>query len=136
MVDLAPLAQLLESTLLRTDTHFPRLAEVQPAGLYRVNVTNTGAVDASDVVLGFISPPGAGTNNLPLKSLFGFEKVFVKAGQSVTVDLYPQMTELAVTGLGGERSPLAGVYRVSFGLSETADHGQGYTTAELVAGFA
>ena len=31
---------------------------------------------------------GAGTNGLPLKRLFGFERVHVKAGQSVNVYLY------------------------------------------------
>ena len=30
--------------------------------------------DADDVVLGFVSPPGAGTGGLPLKSLFAFER--------------------------------------------------------------
>ena len=43
------------------------------AASYWVNVTNTGAVDSDDVVLGFLVPPGAGTNGTPLQQLFGFE---------------------------------------------------------------
>ena len=50
---------------------------------YTVNVTNTGSVDADDVVLGFMTPPGAGENGVPLKTLFGFERVHVKAGETV-----------------------------------------------------
>lgn len=50
---------------------------------YVVNVTNTGTVDSDDVVLGFISPPDAGTDGAPLSTLFDFERVHVKAGQTV-----------------------------------------------------
>ena len=39
---------------------------------FSVNVTNTGSVDADDVVLGFLTPPGAGEDGVPLQSLFGF----------------------------------------------------------------
>jgi hypothetical protein len=54
-------------------------------GAYTVNVTNTGSRDADYVVLGFLVAPGAGTNGVPLQQLFGFERVFVPAGQTVTV---------------------------------------------------
>ena len=43
------------------------------AANYWVNVTNTGPVDSDDVVLGFVVPPGAGQNGVPLQQLFGFE---------------------------------------------------------------
>ena len=47
------------TTKAQTDTHFPRLTNVPPAGKYTIEVTNTGTVDADDVVLGFIAivPP-------------------------------------------------------------------------------
>eukprot|EP01052_Picozoa_sp_SAG31_P071318 SAG31_NODE_30230_length_384_cov_0.491228_1_plen_87_part_10 len=38
---------------------------------YMVNVTNSGNMDAVDVVLGFLAPPGAGENGVPLQVLFG-----------------------------------------------------------------
>eukprot|EP01043_Picozoa_sp_COSAG02_P059678 COSAG02_NODE_7649_length_2916_cov_1.289315_2_plen_493_part_01 len=81
-VNLNLLNELLATTKEKTDTHFPRLANTPPAGKYVIEVTNTGKLDADDVVLGFISPPGAGTNGIPLQSLFGFERIHVRAGQS------------------------------------------------------
>ena len=36
-------------------------------GAYAVNVTNTGTIDADDVVLGFLVPPGAGTGGVALQ---------------------------------------------------------------------
>merc|ERR1711907_709615 len=81
IVSIEPLAAILQGArhgFIRTD-------ELQKAGsatAFCVNVTNTGSVDADDVVLGFLTPPGAGTQGIPLKSLFGFERVHVKAGQT------------------------------------------------------
>ena len=132
-VSLAGLRELLDRTRRETGTHFPRLADVPAAGQFMLNVTNTGAVDADDVVLGFISPPGAGTDGLPLQTLFGFERVHVKAGETVSVYLYPQLTELAATGLDGGRYPLPGEYTISFGVAETAEQGMGFATTTLVA---
>ena len=53
--------------------------------VYTVNVTNTGKVDADYAALGFLVPPGAGTGGVPLQELFGFQRVHVPAGQTVTV---------------------------------------------------
>ena len=93
---------------------------------YLVNVTNIGGVDSDDVVLGFVHPPGAGSNGVPLQSLFGFERVHVKAGQSVTVFLAPALREFTQVGVGGERRVVAGEYRFRFGLTETVSAGGGY----------
>jgi hypothetical protein len=51
-------------------------------GHVTVNVTNAGGVDADEVVLGFISPP-TGTGR-PLKQLFEFTRVHIKAGHTAT----------------------------------------------------
>ena len=51
-------------------------------GHISVNVTNSGDVDADEVVLGFISPP-AGSGR-PLKQLFEFSRVHIKAGHTIT----------------------------------------------------
>jgi hypothetical protein len=48
-------------------------------GHVTVNVTNTGAVDADEVVLAFISPPAGGAGR-PQKLLFEFTRVHVTAG--------------------------------------------------------
>jgi len=38
-------------------------------------VTNTGVMDADDVVLGFLTPPSAGVNGVPLQTLYAFDRV-------------------------------------------------------------
>jgi len=96
---------------------------------YSVNVTNTGHVDADDVVLGFLTPPGAGQNGVPLKSLFGFERVHVKAGATVTVFLYPSILDFAQVSLDGQLQVFPGEYKVHFGVAETQSHGMGYVEA-------
>lgn len=63
------------------------LADAAPLVSYSVNVTNTGKMDADDVVLGFLVPPGAGVNGVPLQSLYAFNRVHVPAGKTVTVEL-------------------------------------------------
>ena len=42
------------------------LAGAAPLVNWTINVTNTGEMDADDVVLGFMTPPGAGENGVPL----------------------------------------------------------------------
>ena len=98
---------------------------------YVVNVSNIGSIDADDVVLGFLVPPGAGSNGVPLQTLFGFERVHVKAGQSVSVTIYPSLTDFTHVTLQGERVPLAGEYSVRFGLKETRALGQGFAEHKL-----
>eukprot|EP01063_Lacrimia_lanifica_P019014 TRINITY_DN25_c1_g1_i1.p1 TRINITY_DN25_c1_g1~~TRINITY_DN25_c1_g1_i1.p1 ORF type:complete len:777 (+),score=300.19 TRINITY_DN25_c1_g1_i1:50-2380(+) len=90
---------------------------------YVVNVTNTGAVDSDNVVLGFITPPNAGQNGAPLKSLFGFERVHVKAGATVSVYLYPEAADFALADAAGRFAAAAGEYTVHFGVEEAATSG-------------
>ena len=81
----------------------------------------------------FICLAGAGTDGLPLKSLFGFERIHVKAGATVSVFLYPALTELTRTTITGERQALPGEYQVSFGVESSQHFGMGYTMAKLVS---
>jgi hypothetical protein len=104
-----------------------------PAIQYTVNVTNTGSTDADDVVLGFLTPPGAGKDGVALQTLFGFERVHVKAGETVSVNLYPQLTDFAHVDLSGDRAALPGEYRVAFGVAAAASQGMGYAEATLLA---
>ena len=128
-LSLAPLAQLLRDTSARTGaSHFPRMADAAGAIAYMVNVTNTGTMDADDAVLGFVHPPGAGEGGVPLKSLFGFERVHVPAGATVSVYLYPALTDFAVTAADGTRAAKVGTYKLSFGV---AAPGMGYVEAPL-----
>ena len=110
--------------------HVPAALQATAAQFW-VNVTNTGAVDSDDVVLGFLVPPGAGQNGVPLQELFGFERVFVPAGQTVTVFLGAQGVRFTQAGVDGVRRALRGEYRVYFGEKESAARGQGYAEAVL-----
>ena len=132
-VPLGRLSAWLRESRAASGTEFPRLAEAPVAAEFVVNVSNTGDVDADDVVLGFLTPPGAGQGGVPLKTLFGFERVHVKAGQSVSVWLSPTELQLAAVGTDGVRRALPGEYAVSFGLPETRTLGMGYATTTLLA---
>eukprot|EP00325_Prymnesiales_sp_UTEX-LB-985_P000241 CAMPEP_0174703322 /NCGR_PEP_ID=MMETSP1094-20130205/7308_1 /TAXON_ID=156173 /ORGANISM="Chrysochromulina brevifilum, Strain UTEX LB 985" /LENGTH=773 /DNA_ID=CAMNT_0015901231 /DNA_START=17 /DNA_END=2338 /DNA_ORIENTATION=+ len=133
-VSLAPVRAMLDETYTAGRT-FPKAAytvgAASPLVSYFVNVTNTGAMDADDSVLGFLVPPGAGTNGIPKQTLFGFERVHVKAGETVTVNLYPALTDFALTSLDGTKLATNGEWTVKFGVKETAQHGQGYAEMKL-----
>jgi hypothetical protein len=79
IVDLTPVRQTVLSAASRSFAPFKALRE-RAGPVYIVNVTNTGAWDADDVVLGMLLPPGAGKGGVPLQTLFGFERVHVKSG--------------------------------------------------------
>ena len=73
--DLAPALDLdlISNALAPYATRpFPPQAWVDRMGAivqHVITVANTGLVDADDVVLGFIKPPGAGKDGVPLQSL-------------------------------------------------------------------
>ena len=108
------------------------LGAAAPLVSYAVNVTNTGAVDSDEVVLGFLKPPGAGEGGVPLQTLYGFDRVHVKAGQTVTVELYPSLADFTQVDGQGERHELAGEYTFHFGVAETVPHGGAYTEHKVV----
>lgn len=49
------------------------------------DVTNTGSRRGTEVAQLYISVPGAGQNNLPIKQLKGFERIDLEAGETKTV---------------------------------------------------
>ena len=105
--------------------HIPDALKATAAEFW-VNVSNTGAVDSADVVLGFLTPPGAGAGGVPLQELFGFERVFVRAGETVTVYLGCQGVRFTQPDTEGVRRVLRGQYTVQVGVRETAAHGMGF----------
>ena len=128
-ISLRPVADMLATTRQAGRT-FPSSSLLGAAGpliSFAINVTNTGETDADDAVLGFAAPPGAGEDGVPLQSLFGFERVHVKAGESVTVWLYPSLLEFTTVDLdGGRQLSVAGDFTFKFGVRETSTLGQGY----------
>jgi len=112
--------------------NFPTLESLAaPLASYQVNVTNTGQYDASDIVLGFIIPPGAGKDGVPMQYLFGFERVFVPRGQTVSVFLYPTIGDFTQVDADGVRVPVAGEYTIRFGLEDTYKYGQGLAVDKI-----
>jgi beta-D-xylosidase 4 len=110
--------------------HIPKALQATAADFF-VNVTNTGLVDSDDVVLGFLVPPGAGAGGVPLQELFGFERVHVRTGETVTVYLGAQGVSFCQADAAGVRHFLEGGYTVRFGVRETAAHGMGFAEARL-----
>merc|ERR1712087_406209 len=104
----------------------------KPLIKYVVNVTNTGKIDADDVVLGFLVPPGAGKNGVPLQTLFGFKRIHVKAGHTVSVWLYPSLLDFTTVNINGQRSVHPGDYAISFGVAATAVYGQGFAENKMI----
>jgi len=114
------------STTLGESSHtqwLKRGSKEHAIGQYEVKVTNTGSVDSDNVVLGFVTPPGAGQNGVPLQTLFGFERVHVKAGQSVSVYLYPEAADFALANADGVYQAVEGEYKISFGVQEAEASG-------------
>jgi len=69
---------------------------------------------------------------VPLQTLFGFERVHVPAGATVTVSLYPQASDFTIVDArSGARRVMAGEYTFRFGVEAAARHGQGYTEHRL-----
>jgi len=132
VVSLDPLRKLLASQRGASLVSLRALAATEPLVRYAVNVTNTGSVASDDVVLGFITPPDAGEDGAPLKSLFGFERVHVSPGQTVLVWLYPSLTDFAKVNADARITPLAGAYRITFGVAESAHLDMGYTEHGII----
>ena len=130
-VSLAPLRGLLRASddFIRHEDD----AALAPPAEYKIKVTNTGSVPADDVVLGFLTPPGAGVGGVPLQTLFGFERVHLAPGASTTVTLYPAHADFAQVGRDGVRRAHPGEYVAKFGVRETAAHGGGYAEHAHVA---
>jgi beta-D-xylosidase 4 len=116
------------------DRVLPSTVEPQaPLAQYIVEVTNTGPVDADDVVLGFLKPPGAGVAGTPLQTLFGFERVHVPKGKTVKVYLGSTIRDFVQVNQHGKHHAVSGEYVVQFGVPETAQHGMGFATTSVIA---
>jgi len=132
-ISLKPVQTAL-SKMLSEGRFFPSMEVFSaPVAVYQVNVTNTGNYDADDSILGYIVPPGAGNNGVPLKYLFGFERIHVNRGQTVTVTLNPTLGDFTQVDSNGKRYPLDGEYSIQFGIPETEVHGQGFAVHKVRA---
>lgn len=77
-----------------------------------VRVTNTGARDGEEVVQLYVSGSG---NEAPLRSLKGFQRIFLKKGESKTVSFALTPEDLSVMDGNGNPKPFTGTVTVSVG---------------------
>ena len=82
-----------------------------------ITVTNSGNVAGADVVLAFIVPPpipGSETSP-PIKSLIGFERVFLQPGQSQTLQFPVTPTDVSLARKDGTRATVEGTWTLQVG---------------------
>jgi beta-glucosidase len=83
-----------------------------------VNVTNTSARPGDEVVEAYLKTPQV---DGPERSLAGFQRVHLKAGESRQVSLQLSPRSLSSVDDKGQRSILAGEYRLSVGSAQPAE---------------
>ena len=64
------------------------------------------------------TPPATGKGGVPLEQLFGFEKVYLKPGQSVTLSFGMTARDLTLVDGQGVRRAVEGEWRVRIGVGE------------------
>jgi hypothetical protein len=131
---MAPVRAML-AEMAASGRSFPdsnKLKAAPPPVSHTIKVTNTGDVDADDVVLGFLKPPGAGKQGVPLQMLYDFARVHISAGSSELVTLRTTARDFTQVNPHGVRYALAGEYTFEFGVKETLPHGGGFTASTLV----
>jgi beta-glucosidase len=77
-----------------------------------VQVTNTGAMDGEEVVQLYVS---AITQPGPTRSLKGFQRIFLKKGESKTVQFNLTPADLSIIGDNGNPVPLKGKISIAVG---------------------
>ena len=86
-----------------------------------VDVSNTGLMDGEEVVQMYIRCPESDQLR-PLKDLRGFERVAVKAGQTIVVSMTLGPDELAYYNIGqGDYAVEPGIYEIMVGPSSSAE---------------
>ncbi len=80
----------------------------------KVSVSNTGGVDGDEVVQLYVSHEGKNTR-VPIRALKGFERIFVKAGETRTVEFTLTPEDLALTDHRGNQKMTPGVCEIFIG---------------------
>lgn len=78
-------------------------------------ITNTGQRAGSHSVLGFAVPPAAGVDGAPLRSLIGFEKVWLEPGETKRITMAVTAHDLTLTRLDGGREAVMGRWTIEIG---------------------
>jgi len=115
---LTPLTErvvLVAETVENALTLFPN----EHMAFISVSVKNTGERAGANTVLAFAVIPDPNPSD-PIKSLFGFEKVFLQPGESKTVDFPISAKVMTVVNESGKRRVVRGKWKVSIGVPEDA----------------
>ena len=83
-----------------------------------LTVTNISPVDGTEVVLLFASAPNAGKNGVPRKQLVGFQRVFIQAGATVTVQLEVDRRRFEHADNSGAMHAASGIWKLWTGVEE------------------
>jgi hypothetical protein len=85
--------------------------------LYRVNVTNTGDMAGSDVVLAFITPPQQSLHDPspPIKKLFGFQRVYLDINETIGIYFPFDIQSLLTIALDGSKWLEPGSHQIIIG---------------------
>jgi hypothetical protein len=83
-----------------------------------IAVTNSGARAGSHSVLAYAVPPTAGIGGAPLRSLIGFEKIWLRPGESKRIAFAVTTHDLTLTKLEGGREVVAGLWTIEVGDAE------------------
>jgi hypothetical protein len=84
-----------------------------------ITVKNVGSLAGDDVVLAYTTPPPVpAETGAPIQTLFGFERVTLQPGQSITLQFALSLHDLTFVGPSGKRQPSLGRWHLRFGQSE------------------
>jgi len=90
------------------------------ASYLTVTVTNTGTIAGNDAVLAFSVPPNPGKDGAPLKSLFGFERIYLSPGETKTVTFPVPASALTLADKGADFHPVVGEWTYQVGVGENS----------------
>ncbi|MCJ8208979.1 glycoside hydrolase family 3 C-terminal domain-containing protein [Mucilaginibacter sp. RS28] len=97
-----------------------RIAKGKPVVVH-VKVTNTGKRDGEEVSQLYISHTGL-NQPVAIRALKGFERTFIKAGETKAIAFTVSAQDLAITGLDGSLKQAAGKLEFTVGGSQPDQH--------------
>jgi beta-glucosidase len=100
----------------------PKLANAGDPIQITVQVANTGKIAGEEVVELYSTVLGAPAT-APIRSLIGFQRVSLKAGEKKTMRFDVTPRELAVVGADGHAVASAGVFEITAGGKQPGFHG-------------
>eukprot|EP01060_Flectonema_neradi_P015967 TRINITY_DN225_c0_g1_i4.p1 TRINITY_DN225_c0_g1~~TRINITY_DN225_c0_g1_i4.p1 ORF type:complete len:748 (+),score=195.19 TRINITY_DN225_c0_g1_i4:55-2298(+) len=86
-----------------------------PLATITITVKNTGDRAGSDVVMAFTKPPTPGKDGQPLKSLAGFDRVFLQPGESKTLNFPVTANSVALANMAGDFTAVGGEWKFVVG---------------------